>query len=177
MFENILGTGIPEGYRRDYNFNSDKERYVREGKGELRFASSEDIKKLNLPSILGDNPVFYEPKDSDEKPGDVERFGGYFPLFGFYSGGKDMWTAISTLYDRVIVQNNKVTDETKEQKGKITLVDRTVVKVNLSAVQKASLVARCAMVWVRGLITFCQIGVVFAPFDAVANWWYKEPSK
>jgi len=174
---NFFGTKeveIPKGYSQDWQTKA----YYKEQEGEKRAATTRDIEQLHLPALLGDNPS--EHRKTEE--GDFTRFGGYFPLFGFYTGVIDMGQAISMVYNRVVRGDNKVRDlissekleKVKNHEGPVTLEKRAVVKVDLSASQKLNIVAKSILLWARGLITFCQLGIVFAPFDAAASWYYKK---
>ena len=130
------------------------------------------------------------PDSEEANCGDRDRFQGYFPIFSLATGLMDMCNALETVYSRVILQCNEATEIIKTDMVKNSYSNRVsigttavvgksfqhkkIMKLNLSAEQKMSIVARCVLVWMRGLITFCQLGIIFAPFDAIANRYYKK---
>ena len=132
--------------------------------------------RLQLPAIIGDftsarGAEFSDSVEKEYKTRNSIRYQGYLPIYGFKAGYCDMYDAIQTIYQRVILNNNTTLwDTVRFEKDDMK---RFGDKVHLDFSQKIRVVTRCIVLFIRGLVTFCQLGVTFAPFDALANYHYK----
>lgn len=110
------------------------------------------------------------------------RFGGYLPIIGFYAGYGDMQRSLAMIYSRVILNNNQVSQvETIERNNekRFVLLKITDYKAELSQTQRAALLAMSIALFIRGIITFCQLGFLFIPFDLLSAGYdiYFDTSK
>jgi|GEM_PF-6371942 len=132
--------------------------------------------RLQLPAIIGDFTPARGVVGSDSVVKEFQarnniRYQGYFPIYGFRAGFNDVCDAAGTIFQRVILNNNTILWDKVicEKDGPKHLGD----KVHLNFSQKIYVVTRCITLFIRGLLTFCQLGITFAPFDALANRHYR----
>lgn len=96
-----------------------------------------------------------------------DRILGYFPIFGFYNGLKEMALGINLLYHRCIQNRNDVGYWSIEKNPlrKEILRKVTYFKTKLCWTQRLTLLAFGLALFIRGVLTFLQLGVLFLPFD------------
>jgi len=170
------GVEVPKGYVKDPN---QADQYIKQQLGKERAASSEDA-CLRTWAVLGNNGD--QVKKEDQEKLATQRFFGYFPILGFDAGKMDMTAAVSQVYSRLVAGNvehgikssDRVLKDVKGHTKPVTLKTITYSEIHLTFCQKINILARSIFLYTRGLITFCQLGVVFAPFDAAVNWYYKK---
>ena len=154
------------------------------GKGYRTFVREE--KQPRRPGVCADLNHLVEPligytksKNGDFFCGytqDNGRFYGYFPISGFYAGRMQMWQAIQTIFEKVFKNDNSFVEKTVktiDEKNGWILKTRKIVKVELNFVQRLYVLSHSIALYMRGLITFLQLGFVFAPFDLVRGYHKK----
>jgi len=97
------------------------------------------------------------------------RFYGYFPIAGFYYGFLEFMSGLENGYTRVHKAKNSL--HTVEKIG--DLHKRTITVLKFTPAQSAVLLLAAIAQCIRGVITFCQLGILFAPFDFIANQFQK----
>jgi hypothetical protein len=111
------------------------------------------------------SPVGYNKENQEA------RFYGYFPICGFYTGAVELYDATNMLYKSIVLGQYTVykEKEIKNEQGKTLIRKRLTQVLEFTPAQRVALAVLQFGNYVRGLVTFLQLGVVFAPFDLAAN--------
>jgi len=97
---------------------------------------------------------------------------GYFPIAGFYTGAMEIMEATNDIYNNVIANQGRfeTSEEVKDEKTGSTLKKRTIHIVEFSLAQRATILLVSVASYIRGFVTFLQLGILFAPLDFVGNF-------
>ena len=162
MFSRNTEPTTPEGFKFDSKSYGDDGKishynYSKEVKGKANWG---DFRKIELLSPVGYNESIGE-----------RRFYGYFPIAGFYTGAMEIMEATNDIYNNVIANQGRfeTSEKVNDEKTGSTLKKRTIHIVEFSLAQRATILLVSVASYVRGLVTFCQLGILFAPLDFVGN--------
>lgn len=135
--------------------------------------SDERVTQDKCGPLVGINNIHYPLGQMGglDKDDMVLRCIGYFPVGGFFAGIKDIVDSIQMIYYRVIKHSNTLSrwETTRDDANRILITTRHIHPVDLSLNKKLAIVGLGISLFVRGLLTFCQVGVIFLPFDMLAD--------
>lgn len=163
LLNSIFGsqTKPPEGYH-EASKRGNLKRYIKKTEVGTREATCEDLSKLKMVPIFG-----YTKKN------DTERFYSYFPVVSLYYGVAGMCNTISEVFTRIIKNDNSIIGNVSRKTdfdNKWILEDREIQKIELKAIHKLAVLAHSICIYIRSLITFLQLGILFAPFDFLVGY-------
>lgn len=133
--------------------------------------NAERIENKNWIPLQKINDLYYPLGHVSDKDDFVVRVLGYLPIFALYTGALDMVNSIEMIYRRVIKNENSfnVKVKTQDDDKHFITITRHIHPVNLNPRERAAILGLGLALFIRGLITFCQIGIVFLPLDFIFN--------
>jgi hypothetical protein len=158
-----------------YSTNQNGQRYKVEEYEEVKNELVERKKWHPLNKIEGfAYPLGWKNLSLDYLP---VRVLGYLPVAGFITGVMDVAYSVHMIYKFVISnqgttrqERDEVIEDVTEPKIKRTI---SIYQIDFSNKQRVALLGLSVALFARGVITFCQVGVIFVPLDLFADRFLK----